>query len=54
MANCAEHLGTCIYGGLWVGKKPQDHPISMGYRKAAVDYLKGLIPVLRWPGGCCR
>jgi len=47
----AEHLGTCIYGGLWVGK---DSPIPNidGYRKQAVEYLKGLVPVLRWPGGC--
>lgn len=48
----AEHLGSCVYGGLWVG---QNSPIPNvnGYRKAAVDYLKELgIPVLRWPGGC--
>ena len=47
----AEHLGSCIYGGLWVGKGSKIPNIN-GYRKAAVDYLKGLIPVLRWPGGC--
>src|SRR3954463_12018803 len=47
----AEHLGTCVYGGLWVGKNSKIPHIN-GYRKAAVDYLKGLIPVLRWPGGC--
>lgn len=47
----AEHLGTCIYGGLWVGKH-SSVPNVNGYRKAAVEYLKGLIPVLRWPGGC--
>src|SRR5215475_16125381 len=47
----AEHLGTCIYGGLWVGKSSKIPNIN-GYRKAAVDYLKGLVPVLRWPGGC--
>jgi alpha-N-arabinofuranosidase len=48
----AEHLGSCVYGGLWVGKKS---PIANedGYRKAALDYLKALgVPVLRWPGGC--
>lgn len=47
----AEHLGTCIYGGLWVG---QNSPIPniKGYRKAAVEYLRGMVPVLRWPGGC--
>ena len=48
----AEHLGSCVYGGLWVGK---DSPIPNinGYRKQAVEYLRELgIPVLRWPGGC--
>jgi alpha-N-arabinofuranosidase len=48
----AEHLGSCVYGGLWVGK---DSPIPNinGYRKDAVTWLKELgIPVLRWPGGC--
>jgi alpha-L-arabinofuranosidase len=47
----AEHLGSCIYGGLWVGPNSKIPNIN-GYRKAAVEYLKGLIPVLRWPGGC--
>jgi len=48
----AEHLGSCVYGGLWVGKKSPIANIE-GYRKQAIDYLKELgIPVLRWPGGC--
>ncbi len=48
----AEHLGSCVYGGLWVGKS-SPIPNVNGYRKAAVDYLKELgVPVLRWPGGC--
>src|SRR4051794_35606729 len=47
----AEHLGSCIYGGLWVGKNSSIPNID-GYRKQAVEYLKGLVPVLRWPGGC--
>jgi alpha-N-arabinofuranosidase len=48
----AEHLGSCVYGGLWVGKNSRIPNVN-GYRKAAVDYLKELgIPVLRWPGGC--
>lgn len=48
----AEHLGSCIYGGLWVGPKSRIPNVN-GYRKQAVDYLKELgIPVLRWPGGC--
>lgn len=48
----AEHLGTCIYGGLWVG---EDSPIpnTNGYRNDVLEVLKKLkIPVLRWPGGC--
>ncbi len=47
----AEHLGSCVYGGLWVGKNSKIPNVN-GHRKQAVDYLKGLIPVLRWPGGC--
>ncbi len=48
----AEHLGSCVYGGLWVGKNSRI-PNTNGYRKQAVDYLKELgVPVLRWPGGC--
>jgi alpha-N-arabinofuranosidase len=48
----AEHLGSCTYGGLWVGRNSRVPNVN-GYRKAAVDYLKALgIPVLRWPGGC--
>jgi alpha-L-arabinofuranosidase len=48
----AEHLGSCIYGGLWVGPKSAIPNIN-GYRRQAVEYLRELgIPVLRWPGGC--
>ena len=48
----AEHLGSCVYGGLWVGKNSPIPNIN-GYRRQAVEYLKELgIPVLRWPGGC--
>jgi len=48
----AEHLGTCIYGGLWVG--PQSAiPNQDGYRTDVLNALKALkVPVLRWPGGC--
>jgi hypothetical protein len=43
------HLGSCVYGGLWVGKNSHISNIN-GYRKQAVEYLKDLgIPVLRWP-----
>jgi alpha-N-arabinofuranosidase len=48
----AEHLGRCIYEGIWVG---EDSPIPniRGIRKDVVAALKAIkIPVLRWPGGC--
>lgn len=48
----AEHLGTCIYGGLWVGEN-SDIPNIKGYRKDVFNALKAIhVPVLRWPGGC--
>ena len=48
----AEHLGSCIYGGLWVGEK-SDIPNTKGYRTDVLEALKKLqIPNLRWPGGC--
>lgn len=48
----AEHLGTCIYGGLWVGEN-SPIPNTNGYRTDVLNALKDLkIPVLRWPGGC--
>ena len=48
----SEHLGRCIYGGLYVG---EDSPIPNvnGMRTDVVEALKKLqVPVLRWPGGC--
>ena len=48
----AEHLGTCIYGGIWVGENSSIPNIN-GYRIDVLEALKELkIPVLRWPGGC--
>lgn len=48
----AEHLGSCIYGGIWVGVDSAI-PNEDGYRKDVLQALKNLqIPVLRWPGGC--
>ena len=48
----AEHLGTCIYGGLWVGPG-STVPNTDGYRSDVLKALKDLkVPVLRWPGGC--
>ncbi|MGG4102648.1 alpha-N-arabinofuranosidase [Paenibacillus lautus] len=48
----SEHLGRCIYEGIWVG---EDSPIpnTEGIRNDVLEALKQLnIPVLRWPGGC--
>lgn len=48
----AEHLGRCIYEGIWVGENP-DIPNVRGIRSDVVKALRNLnIPVIRWPGGC--
>lgn len=48
----SEHLGRCIYGGLWVGEN-SPIPNTRGIRKDVADALYQLgIPNLRWPGGC--
>jgi alpha-L-arabinofuranosidase len=47
-----EHLGGCIYDGIWVGENSKI-PNYNGIRKQLVDMLKLLkAPVIRWPGGC--
>jgi alpha-N-arabinofuranosidase len=48
----AEHLGTGVYGGVWVGT---DSPIPnvRGIRSDVVAALKAIkVPNVRWPGGC--
>lgn len=48
----SEHLGRCIYEGIWVGEE-SDIPNTNGIRNDVLQALKRLnIPVLRWPGGC--
>lgn len=48
----AEHLGRCIYEGLWVGEDSAV-PNTRGIRNDVVAALKQIkVPVLRWPGGC--
>ena len=43
----AEHLGSCIYGGLWVGPDSKI-PNTQGYRNDVLQALKDLkVPVLR-------
>jgi alpha-N-arabinofuranosidase len=48
----AEHLGRCIYDGVWVGPESKI-PNVRGIRTDIVEALRKIrIPVLRWPGGC--
>ncbi len=47
-----EHLGTCIYDGIWVGE-PSPIPNINGIRRSVVEALQRIRPpVIRWPGGC--
>jgi alpha-N-arabinofuranosidase len=47
-----EHLGGCIYDGVWVGENSKI-PNTGGIRQQLIDNLKRLKPpVIRWPGGC--
>jgi len=48
----SEHLGRCIYEGIWVG---EDSPIpnTKGIRNDVVAAMRRMKPpVVRWPGGC--
>lgn len=48
----SEHLGRCIYEGIYVGED-SEIPNTKGMRNDVVAALKEIkIPVLRWPGGC--
>jgi len=48
----AEHLGECIYGGVWVGEECYI-PHTGGLRDDVVGALRGIRPpAVRWPGGC--
>lgn len=48
----SEHLGRCIYEGLYVGEN-SPIPNVNGLRSDVVSALKEIqVPVLRWPGGC--
>ena len=48
----AEHLGRCIYDGIWVGEDAAI-PNTRGIRSDIVEALRRIdIPNLRWPGGC--
>ena len=48
----SEHLGRCIYEGLFVGENGPIPNVN-GMRKDVVEALREMkIPLLRWPGGC--
>ena len=48
----SEHLGTCIYGGIWVGSDSKI-PNTYGIRNDVLFALREIkVPNLRWPGGC--
>ncbi|RLI34294.1 hypothetical protein DRO55_06685 [Candidatus Bathyarchaeota archaeon] len=46
-----EHLGKCIYGGVWVGED-SDIPNVRGFRRDVLEAVRELKPpIVRWPGG---
>jgi alpha-N-arabinofuranosidase len=48
--NFAEHLGRCIYGGLYEENSPLSD--DKGYRKDVMKAMQDLgVTLLRWPGG---
>lgn len=48
--NFAEHLGRCIYGGIYEPGSPLAD--AAGYRKDVMEAMRGLgVTILRWPGG---
>jgi alpha-N-arabinofuranosidase len=48
----AEHLGSGIYEGIWVGPESRI-PNTRGIRNDVVAALRALrVPNVRWPGGC--
>ena len=50
--NFSEHLGRCIYDGIFVGEN-SDIPNIEGFRTDVIEAFKQIkLPVLRWPGGC--
>jgi alpha-L-arabinofuranosidase len=48
----SEHLGSGIYGGIYVGGN-SPIPNTRGFRNDVIAALKELkVPMVRWPGGC--
>ncbi|KAL6412524.1 alpha-l-arabinofuranosidase [Ilyonectria robusta] len=47
-----EHMGRCIYGGLYEPKNPNGLSDENGFRKDVISCFKELqVPVVRYPGG---
>src|ERR1700716_859200 len=48
--NFAEHLGRCIYGGIFEEGSPRSD--ADGFRRDVMEAARGLgLTILRWPGG---
>ncbi len=48
----SEHLGRCIYNGIYVGED-SGIPNIGGVRRDVIEAFRQIkMPVLRWPGGC--
>src|SRR5207244_876323 len=48
--NFIEHLGRCIYGGVFEEGSPLSD--ARGFRRDVLDAVRPLrVPILRWPGG---
>jgi len=48
--NFVEHLGRCVYGGIYEPGSPLSD--DMGFRKDVLEAVKGLnVPLARYPGG---
>ena len=52
LGHFTEHLGGCVYGGMWVGPD-SSIPNENGLRKDTLAALRRIhAPIIRWPGGC--
>ena len=52
LGHFTEHLGACVYDGMWVGTDSST-PNVQGVRKDTAEALRRIqAPIIRWPGGC--
>jgi alpha-L-arabinofuranosidase len=52
LGDFSEHLGACIYDGMWVGTS-SSIPNTDGVRNDTAEALRSIqAPIMRWPGGC--